>query len=98
MLVQRIALGICLCPPYPILIPPPLFFNPSPQGSDDVSFAILFVFIVWDYIPTTLLVITITSKSLGERGRHAVSTVPCDSGLTMSAPRLFALQQNPSPL
>ena len=36
------------------------------QGTDDVSFAILFVFIIWDYIPTTLLVITITSKSLGK--------------------------------
>lgn len=35
------------------------------QGNDDVSFAILFAFMVWDYIPTTLLIVTITSKQLG---------------------------------
>ena len=43
-----------------------LFLIRFTQGTDDVSFAILFVFIIWDYIPTTLLVITITSKSLGK--------------------------------
>lgn len=35
------------------------------EGGKDISFGILFIFLMWDYIPASLLVLTITSKSLG---------------------------------
>lgn len=35
------------------------------QGTSDIKFQIFLAFVVWDYLPTILLVCTITSKSIG---------------------------------
>jgi len=53
-LCQLLALfGLFLLPQIPL------------QGDEDVSFSVFFCFELWDYLPTILLVLTVTSRSLG---------------------------------
>ena len=40
------------------------------EGSDDVDFIIVIIFLLWDYIPTTLLIVTVTSRHLGTKPRE----------------------------
>lgn len=55
------------------------------QGEDDVSFWVFFCFEIWDYIPTILLILTVTSRSVGS-GTHRVraeKTQPEGEGLPL---------------
>ena len=60
-------------PHYPPHYPPHHHHPDIPlQGNQDVSVLILLCFLVWDYLPTLLLVVTITSKALGGTNRRSV--------------------------
>ena len=52
-----------------------VFFLPDIplQGTDDVSIWTLLFFMVWDYVPTVLLVVTVTSKVMGNNNRRRIS-------------------------
>ena len=52
-----------------------VFFLPDIplQGTEDVSIWTLLFFMVWDYVPTVLLVVTVTSKVMGNNNRRGVS-------------------------
>jgi hypothetical protein len=38
------------------------------QADKDVAFVVFLTFMLWDYLPTTLIVVVITSRSLGSTG------------------------------
>ena len=52
-----------------------VFFLPDIplQGTEDVSIWTLLFFMVWDYVPTVLLVVTVTSKVMGNNNRRRLS-------------------------
>jgi len=58
------------------------------QGDEDVSAIVFFCFELWDYVPTVLLVLTVTSRSLGTQ-RSAPKPSPAHSG--QEGLRLLAL-------
>lgn len=40
------------------------------QGSDDIDLVIVVVFLLWDYLPTVLLIVTVTSRHVGTKPRE----------------------------
>ena len=53
----------------------------SLQGDDDVHFTILLCFTLWDYVPTVLLITTVTSRVLGDNSYYTNSILQSYSSM-----------------
>lgn len=58
------------------------------QGNEDVHYSIVVVFIVWDYLPTLLLISTVTSRVFGDNTYYANSILQL-SWISNSVGRMY---------